>query len=150
MIERPERYLEDFAKAGAYSIVVHVEACADAAATLRRIRELGCHSGIALRPATALREIEPFLSLADIVLVMTVNPGFSGQSFMADAAEKVAKARAALERIGNRALIEVDGGVNAETAAQVRDADVLVAGNYVFKSQDYAAAISRLKAVKAG
>lgn len=149
MIENPDRWLEDFAKAGADVITVHTETCPDPGATLRRIRQLGCKAGITQRPGTPLADMLPCLSEADLVLVMTVNPGFSGQSFMPDAAAKVALVRAELKRIGRQALIEVDGGVTHETAAAVLDADVLVAGNYVFKSPSYADAIARLKLVKA-
>ena len=150
MIENPDRYVEDFARAGADFITVHVEACHDVAATLKRIRALGCKAGITQRPATPLEAMEPYFGLVDLVLIMTVNPGFSGQSFMPEAAAKVAKARAMLNAAGSRALIEVDGGVNDETAARVRDADVLVAGNFVFKSADYGDAIARLQRAKNG
>lgn len=148
MVEDPDGWLEDFAAAGAAVITVHVEACADPAATLKRIRALGCKAGLTQRPATPLEAMRPFLELADLILIMTVNPGFSGQSFLPEAARKVAAVRLELARLGHAALIEVDGGVNQETARQVPDADVLVAGNYVFKSPDYASAIARLKAAK--
>lgn len=149
MIDEPERYIEDFARAGATYITIHVEATHDPAAVLKAIRKLGVKAGITSRPATPLDALVPFLSLADLVLIMTVNPGFSGQSFMPEAALKVAKVRHELNRIASAALIEVDGGINAVTAQSVRDADVLVAGNAVFKSKDYAAAISELKRQKA-
>lgn len=148
MIENPEKYIEDFAKAGADYITIHVEATKDSAGVLRRIRELGVKPGITLRPVTPVRDIFPFLSLVDLVLVMTVNPGFGGQKFMADQAEKIAQIRTELDRIGHRALIQVDGGITAETAREVRGADVLVAGNAVFGTKDRAGAIAALKAAK--
>ena len=148
MIESPEKYIEDFARAGASTITIHVEATQDAASCLKRIRELGCRPGITLKPATSASALFPYLPLVDLVLVMTVNPGFSGQSFMREQVAKIREIRTELLRIGRQALIEVDGGVTPETARELRDADVLVAGNAVFKAADYAVAIKSLKAAK--
>lgn len=148
MIENPDKYIEDFAKAGASTITIHIEAAADPAATLKRIRELGCKPGVTLKPATPVSSIMPYLALVDLVLVMTVNPGFSGQSFMREQVAKIGEIRRELTRIGSKALIEVDGGVTPETARELREADVLVAGNAVFKAPDYAEAIAKLKAAK--
>lgn len=148
MIEAPEKYIEDFAKAGAATITIHIEATNDPGAVLNRIRELGCKPGITLKPATAAKDLFPFLKLVDLILVMTVNPGFSGQSFMAEQAEKIREIREELKRIGHTALIEVDGGITPETAKLVREADVVVAGNAVFKAGDYRTAIQALKAAK--
>ena len=133
MIERPERYIKDFVKAGADVLTLHVEACADPAAALREIRSLGCKAGLTLRPGTSLDTILPYLELMDLALVMTVEPGFGGQSFMPD---QVVKMRRLRELVNERNLpmwIEVDGGVAPATLAQCADADVLVAGNAVFK-----------------
>ncbi len=150
MVEEPERYIEDFANAGAAHITIHVEATKDPAGVLRRIRALGVKPGVTLKPATPASAIFPFLSLVDLVLVMTVNPGFSGQSFMKEQATKIREIRMELQRIGHTALIEVDGGITPETAREVQDADVLVAGNAVFKAGcDYKEAIRRLKEAKA-
>lgn len=149
MIEQPEKYIEDFASAGASIITIHVEATKDPAAVLRRIRELGVKPGVTLKPATPASALFPYLVLVDLVLVMTVNPGFSGQSFMKEQAAKIREIRAELARIGHTALIEVDGGITPETAREVQDADVLVAGNAVFKAGcDYNEAIRRLKTAK--
>jgi ribulose-phosphate 3-epimerase len=148
MIENPEKYVEDFAAAGADYITIHIEATRDAGALLKRIRELGAKPGITLRPATPVSEILPFLGLVDLILVMTVNPGFSGQKFMIEQAAKIEAVRAELKRIGHKALIQVDGGITPETAVHVRGADVLVAGNAVFKAGDYKEAIHKLKAAK--
>lgn len=147
MIENPEKYIESFCKAGADYLTIHVESTNEVEKTLLRIRELGVKPGITLRPRTPVAEIFPFLKLVDLVLVMTVEPGFGGQSFMTEQVPKIDAIRAELNKIGREALIEVDGGVNAETAQQLRSADVLVAGNYVF-SQDYAKAIRTLKDIK--
>jgi ribulose-phosphate 3-epimerase len=148
MIEKPEKYIEDFAKAGADYITIHVEASKEPRKILEEIRKLGVKSGITLRPTTSLDAVMPFLEYSDLILIMTVNPGFSGQSFMPDAAAKCGEVRKALSKRGLSALIEVDGGINPETAKQCRDADVLVAGNAVFKAGDYKTAIAQLKAAK--
>ncbi len=144
MIEQPEKYIEAFAKAGSDYLTIHVESTRDPAAVLQQIRQLGVKPGITLRPGTSIETILPFLSLCDLVLVMTVEPGFGGQSFMSDQVVKID--RLALERTKNNLhfLIEVDGGINAETAQQCANADVFVAGNFVFKN-DYASAIAALK-----
>lgn len=144
MIEQPEKYIEAFANAGSNYLTIHVESTRDPAAVLQQIRQLGVKPGITLRPGTSIEAILPFLSLCDLVLVMTVEPGFGGQSFMSDQVVKID--RLALERTKNNLnfLIEVDGGINAETAKQCANADVFVAGNFVFKN-DYAKAIAALK-----
>ncbi len=147
MIEEPERYVEDFGKAGSDYLTIHVEATDQVEKTLKRIRELGMKPGITLRPRTAIEEIYPFLKLVDLVLVMTVEPGFGGQAFMTEQVAKIAQIRSELTRVGHRALIEVDGGVNADTAKELCEADVLVAGNFVF-SQEYSKAIRTLKDIK--
>ncbi len=148
MIENPEKYIDDFADAGADYITVHIETCKDARAVLEMIRARGVKPGITLRPATPVGEILPYLPYVDLVLVMTVNPGFSGQKFMADQVGKISDIRSELKCIGHQALIQVDGGINPETAQLVREADVLVAGNAVFKSGDYQQAIRAIKAAK--
>lgn len=144
MIENPEKYVEDFIKAGSDYVTIHVEATKDPHALLKKIRALGAKAGITLRPGTDLKEITPFLEEADLVLVMTVEPGFGGQSFMMDQVEKMKFLREERERRGLNYLIEVDGGVNEKTVAYCKDADVLVAGSYVFRN-DYKKAIASLK-----
>lgn len=147
MIEEPERYVDEFCKAGADYLTIHVEACKKIPATLARIREHGVKPGITLRPRTKVEEIFPYLRSVDLVLVMTVEPGFGGQSFMGDQVAKIGAIRDELKRLNHLALIEVDGGVTNETASQLRGADVLVAGSYVFKNE-YARAIQTLKGMK--
>lgn len=144
MIEKPERYVEDFVKAGSDYLTIHVEATEDPAAVLKRIRELGAKAGITLRPGTALESVLPLLPWCDLVLVMTVEPGFGGQSFMPDQVEKIRRLRQEIRTKNLNLLIEVDGGINEQTARACAEADVLVAGNYVFKN-DYAQAIAQLK-----
>ena len=147
MIDRPDKYFMDFCKAGADYITIHVESPCDIKQTLLDIREQGVKPGITLRPGTAVEELFPYLSLVDLVLVMTVEPGFGGQSFMEDQVIKVTQIREKLKELNHQALIEIDGGVNGETAKQLLGADVLVAGSYVFKN-DYQESIQTLKAIK--
>ncbi len=144
MIDRPERYIEEFIKAGSDYLTIHVESTADPAAVLKRIRELGAKAGITLRPGTAVESVLPYLNLCDLVLVMTVEPGFGGQSFMADQVAKISRLRAEISAKKLSCLIEVDGGINAETAKACHEADVFVAGSYVF-GQDYRTAVETLK-----
>ena len=146
MIERPDHYLDRFSDF-ADSISVHVEAQHDVAETLGRIRAAGCKAGLAISPPTPIERIEPFLGLFDILLVMTVNPGFGGQPFIPEMMEKVRQGAAwRAERLLDY-HIEVDGGINAETVKTSRDAgaDVMVAGTFVFKSGDMAAEIASLR-----
>ena len=149
MIARPDHYLPRFIEAGANSITVHVEPEArhDVAATLRAIRAANCGAGLALNPATPFEAVEPYLSELDLLLVMTVHPGFGGQAFRPEMMDKVQRARE-WQRARNAALkVEVDGGINAETAALTvkNGADVLVAGTSIFRAADYATAICRLR-----
>ena len=145
MIEHADHYVPRFVKAGASSITVHVESEArhEVAQTLRQIRQAGCRVGLTLNPETSFALIEPFLGEIDMLLVMTVHPGFGGQAFRADQMDKVRRARSI-----NAALdIEVDGGINAETAriAVENGANVLVAGTSIFRARDYAAEIRVLR-----
>lgn len=147
MISRPDRYLDRFLAAGADLVSVHVEADHDIADTLRRIRAAGKQAGLALNPATPLAAVEPFLGDIDLLLCMTVVPGFGGQAFMPEVLDKIQAAaqRRAASRLGFR--LEVDGGVDATTAALCRDAgaDVMVAGSSTFRAPDMAAAIAAIR-----
>lgn len=147
MIDEPERYVKEFCEAGSDYLTIHVEATDKVEETLKQIRSLGVKPGITLRPRTSVDDIMPFLKWVDLILIMTVEPGFGGQAFMADQVAKIGAVRAELARIGRDALIEVDGGITADTAGAVSAADVLVAGSYVFKN-DYATAIRTLKDAK--
>jgi ribulose-phosphate 3-epimerase len=135
MIERPERHLEAFAKAGATRITVHVETCPHIFRTLEHIKSLGCPAGVTLNPGTPVLMIEPVLHLADLVLVLSVNPGFGGQSFLVEAVGKVTEIRRKLDAIGSEAYLEVDGGIAANTLPlmQKAGANVFVCGSAVFK-----------------
>lgn len=135
MIEKPERYLSNFVNAGSDYLTVHIETCPDMDKTLNSILELDCKAGITLNPGTGAEEIEPYLHLADLVLVMTVQPGFSGQSFMPDILPKISRLRKSIDEIKPEILLEVDGGINAETIKIAYDhgARVFVAASAVFK-----------------
>ena len=143
MIDRPIRYVEPFIKAGADWLTIHIEADqpANNLACLEKIRQLGCKAAISLKPGTPAEAAIPYLSLCDMVLVMTVEPGFGGQKFMADMMPKVKALRRMLDAVNPGCLIEVDGGVDAATCALCREsgAEVLVAGSAYFKAADRAA-----------
>lgn len=147
MIDEPERYVKDFAAAGTDYLTIHVEASEQVEKTLLQIRQAGVKPGLTLRPGTPVERLFPYLKQVELLLVMTVEPGFGGQSFMNDQVAKISALRGELKRQRHQALIEVDGGINAETACLVREADVLVAGNYVFKN-DYQTAIHALREAK--
>ena len=149
MIEHPDHYLPRFIDAGANLITVHVESEArhDVTTTLRAIRAAHCRAGLSLNPATPFEAVEPFLPELDLLLVMTVHPGFGGQSFQPEMMEKVRRARDWRNARGASLNIEVDGGINADTARLAIDngANVLVAGTSIFRAPDYGDAISRLR-----
>ena len=144
MIVDPERYVDDFASAGADIITFQVEACRHPHRVLNRIRDLGCRAGVSLNPGTPEEAIRYLTSSLDMVLIMTVNPGFGGQSFIPEMLDKIRRVR---DMIGPNKDIEVDGGIDGTTAKQVvaAGANVLVAGSYVFNHPDRKAAIRSLK-----
>ena len=147
MIEAPERHIDAFAAAGADLLVVHAEAVRHLDRTLREIRAKGMAAGVSLNPATPLCVLENVLDLLDLVLVMSVNPGFGGQSFIPGTIAKLHELRAMCERHGVSPLIEVDGGISSKNIAEVvkAGANVLVAGSAVFKSEDPAAEVALLQ-----
>jgi ribulose-phosphate 3-epimerase len=148
MIEQPERMIESFAKAGANRLTVHVETCPHLYRTLQFITSLGVKPGVTLNPSTPASMLQPVLHLADLVLVMTVNPGFGGQSFIPEMLTKVAEVRRMLDEIGSPAWLEVDGGVSEETlpALKKAGATAFVAGNAVFRHpQGTAAGVQALR-----
>jgi len=135
MIEKPEQILEAFAKAGASRLTVHVETCPHLHRTLQYIKSLGCSAGVVLNPGTPVGAIEPVLGIADLVLVMSVNPGFGGQEFIPESIGRIADIRKKLDALGSSAWLEVDGGVSVETISQLKEAGAtaFVAGTSVFK-----------------
>ena len=147
MIEEPEKHLKAFKDAGADQIIIHQEVSPHLHRTLGEIRNLGMKAGVAINPGTPVDSIHDVLSLCDLALVMSVNPGWGGQKFISHAVDKIAALKKEIDRQGVSTLIEVDGGINAETAKICLDAGatVLVAGSYVFGSLDKAAAIQSLR-----
>jgi ribulose-phosphate 3-epimerase len=148
MIERPERHIEAFAKAGASHITVHVETCPHMHRTLQQIKSLGCKAGVTLNPGTPVISIEPVLHLADLVLVLSVNPGFGGQEFLPEVLPKISSLRKSLDALGSSAPLEVDGGLSVRTLPEVQKAgaDTFVSGTSVFKHpQGIAAGIRELR-----
>ena len=152
MIAQPERYIEDFAGAGAQVISVQVEACIHLHRTLQQIRQAGCQPAVALNPATPLEEIIYVLEDLDLVLIMSVNPGFGGQSFIPAMLPKIRRLREMIDVRGLAVKIEVDGGLNEATIGAVAQAgcDVFVAGTAVFGERDYVQAIQKLRQQIAG
>jgi len=149
MIVNPERYVEDFAKAGAEIITVHYEACPHLHRNLQQIKSIGCKAGVSLNPHTNIDVLEDTIQDIDLVLIMSVNPGFGGQKFIENTYAKITKLRAMIDAAGSSTIIEIDGGVNADNARRLLDAgaDALVAGSFVFRSDNPEETIAKLKAV---
>jgi ribulose-phosphate 3-epimerase len=147
MIEEPEKYTSAFHEAGADIITVHAEACPHLHRNLQQIRSLGIKAGVALNPHTPVSHIEEILTEADLICIMTVNPGFGGQKFITSMLSKIEKLKNAIIRLNSHALIEIDGGVTLENAKSIMQAgaDVLVAGSTVFQAKNPDAVIKELK-----
>jgi len=148
MMTNADAFIEEFASAGADYLTVHVEACTHLHRTIEAIKERGVKAGVTLNPATSLHTIEEILSEVDLVLIMSVNPGFGGQKFIPSCLPKIVTARQMIDRQRSHALLEVDGGIKVDNAAQIlaAGANVLVAGSAIFTSRDYAATIAALRA----
>lgn len=146
MIENPIDYIDNFVKAGADIITFHVEAKSDIESTIKKIKENGVQAGLVIKPKTSYKEVLPYLEMIDMVLIMTVEPGFGGQSFMADMMPKVVALKEEITKRGLDVLIEVDGGINEATIAQTKvGVDICVSGTGVFKAEDATKAIKKLK-----
>lgn len=147
MIEAPEKYIDRYIDAGADILTVHLEACRDVLSALRAIRARGCKAGLSIRPGTPASAVFPYLTEADMILVMTVEPGYGGQKLIPKCLDKIGEIKKRAAEMGKEILVEVDGGINAGNAATVRGAgaDVLVAGSAVFGSPDRAAAVRALR-----
>lgn len=147
MIVHPEQYIEQTAKAGAMMMNVHYEACTHLHRTIQQIHAAGMKAGVTLNPSTPVCVLEDIICDVDMVLLMSVNPGFGGQQFIENTIGKLARLRQLIKSYGSKALIEIDGGVQAETAPRLIEAgaDILVSGSYVFKSKDPLATIHGLK-----
>lgn len=146
MIENPEKYVDEFIKAGSDYLTIHVESTKNPLEVLKKIKAQRVKAGITLRPKTDLKEIFPFLEEVDLILIMTVEPGFGGQSFMSEQVEKIVQLKKEIEKRNLNIHIEVDGGINQDTARICREAgaNAFVSGSYVF-SNDYKKAISSLR-----
>ena len=147
MVVEPEKYFDDFVSAGANGLTIHAEAAAHLHRQLRRIRELGCLAGVALNPATPLSAVCEIIPEIDLILMMSVNPGFGGQKFIPYIVDKIRRARLMLDEDGSQAVLEVDGGVGRDTIQEIwaAGADTFVAGNAVFSAQDPKAEINKLR-----
>jgi ribulose-phosphate 3-epimerase len=147
MLTDPGRYAEAFAKQGADFVTFHIEAVPDPRALIKRLRGLGVKAGLTLNPDTPLERVTPYLSALDLLLVMSVFPGFAGQTYIESVTEKIAAARRAIDQSGADCLLEVDGGINLKTYRRVIEAgaDVLVVGSGLFGTEDYGETIRELK-----
>jgi ribulose-phosphate 3-epimerase len=147
MIENPERYLEVFARAGSDWITIHAEVCPNLKRMIKKIRQLNVRPGIVLKPATSLKTLYPVLDHLDLVLLMSVNPGFGGQSFIPSTLKKIERLRKMIDQNCYRLEIEVDGGVKVENIKEVSKAggDIFVVGTGIFKTKDYGETIRRLR-----
>jgi ribulose-phosphate 3-epimerase len=147
MIEKPQRYIEAFAQAGSNWITVHAEVCPQLKRIIKRIRQLNVRPGIVLKPATPLKTLYPVLDDLDLVLIMSVNPGFGGQSFIPSTLKKIERLRKIIDQNHSPLEIEVDGGVNIENIKEVSKAggDIFVVGTGIFKTKDYEETIKKLR-----
>jgi len=147
MIENPDKYVEQFAKAGADLITIHAEACDDISSTINKVKDLGCKVGVSINPETSSDVIKEIIHNVDLVLIMSVHPGFGGQNFIEDVLPKIKKTRAIISKMDKEIHLEVDGGINDKTAKTAVEcgANVLVAGNFVFTSASYKDVIQSLK-----
>lgn len=152
MIEQPQLIIPAFAEAGADIITVHLETCKHLNRVINQIKDLGIKAGVALNPATPIGLLEDTIEELDLLLLMTVNPGFGGQKFIPSSIKKIYKARQMLEQIAKPIYLEIDGGINAETAKDTvkAGADVLVAGSYIFKSASPEDALQSLRVINTG
>ncbi|MBI3604709.1 MAG: ribulose-phosphate 3-epimerase [Nitrospirae bacterium] len=147
MIENPERYIDEFVSAGSDILTVHVETCPHLHRTIQQIKEKGIKAGVTLNPSTPLSSVEEVIGDADLLLIMSVNPGFGGQKFIPSMIDKIKRARKLIDSKGFKAMLEVDGGLKTDNVKEISNAgcDVFVAGSAIFKSKDYAETISAMR-----
>jgi ribulose-phosphate 3-epimerase len=147
MIAHPEKYIDAFVAAGADLITIHKEAVSDALPLIKKIQQKGCKAGISINPETSLDSIRSIIPEVDLVLIMSVHPGFSGQKFIAEVVPKLKESSEIIKKSKKQIYLQIDGGINAENAGLVKKngADVLVAASFIFKSKDYRTAIRQLK-----
>ncbi len=147
MIENPERYIEQFAKAGADLITIHAETCKNLKSLIYNIKKLGCKTGVSINPETSTDAIKEVIKDVDLILIMSVHPGFGGQSFIKDVLPKIKKVKDLINETGKDIYLEVDGGINNKNAKIIieKGANVIVAGNFIFTSDNYKKAIQSIK-----
>ena len=147
MVQYPDRYITDFAKAGSDYLTVHAEVCPHLDRTIRQIKEVGVKAGVALNPSTPLEAVDPVIGDVDLILLMSVSPGFGGQAFIGEVEQKVQQMRQRLDALQIRCELEVDGGINLENCARIAKAgaSILVVGSAVFQSPDPAATVREMK-----
>lgn len=147
MIDEPEKYLKEFRDAGADILTVHYEACKDLEKTLKEIRALGMKASVSVKPGTAVSVLRPYLGLLDMVLIMSVEPGYGGQSFMEESYDRVRELKAMIEEAGHAILIEIDGGIGLQNISQLIAAgvDIFVVGSTIFRAEDPQGMIAELK-----
>jgi ribulose-phosphate 3-epimerase len=147
MVERPGQFFEDFAKAGASGMTVHIESTPHIHRDLCRVKALGCWAGVVINPGTPCSALDAIISEVDLVLIMSVDPGYGGQAFIPTSIDKIRQARALLDNAGSRATLEVDGGINRETIARcaAAGADAFVAGHSIFSAADPRAEVGELR-----
>ncbi len=150
MIQNPEKYIEPFKKAGADLITIHWESVSDPLSIIKKIKQLGCKAGISINPETPFEKIKEIVPEVDLVLIMSVHPGFSGQKFIQDVVPKLTKASELIKKQKKQIYLQIDGGINNQNAGLVKKngADVLVAASFIFNSTDYHKAINQLKEAK--
>lgn len=149
MIQHPEKYIDAFVKAGADLITIHFESISDPRVVIAQIKKTGCKAGISINPETSFEKIRKIIPEVDLVLIMSVHPGFSGQKFIEDVLPKLKEARKVINKTKKQIFLQIDGGINNQNARLVKSngADVLVAASFIFKSSDYRTAIRQLKEV---
>lgn len=149
MIENPDKYIEQFAKAGADLITIHAEACKNLRTIINNIKKLGCKAGVSINPETSTDAIKDIIKDVDLVLIMSVHPGFGGQDFIKDVLPKIKKIKDLISETGKEIYLQVDGGINNKNVRTIIEngANVIVAGNFIFKSDDYKKAIQSIKEV---
>jgi ribulose-phosphate 3-epimerase len=147
MILEPEKYAEEFKEAGANSLTIHLEACAHLHRNIQQIKSLGMNAGVAINPATPVSLLQDIIADIDLVLIMSVNPGFGGQSFIPHSIKKIAEVKTLIHQTGSGAKIEVDGGISLKNAGDIikAGADILVAGNSIFSSENPKKTIAKMK-----
>jgi ribulose-phosphate 3-epimerase len=150
MISHPEKYVERFAKNGSNIITIHHEISSNTMDILNQIKNLGCKCGISIKPSTDIAILEKYINIADLILIMTVEPGFGGQEFIPESIERIKFAKSLIKNSGREIMLEVDGGINNKTATLVKNAgaDVLVSGSYIFKSSSQSEMLEKIEFLK--